>query len=193
MQDRLRAQKRYPRKDSIIILNTPYDARNVRDVTMETLKFFKSFLGITIKYEGVKACNVLLGDTGILLPTIICKFIYLEDKKQVWKNRKALRKKVNPIKQKFIILKETLPKADAEIKATAVRMGLETVTNNCIVSVAVTGKNGSKKYMKVNSLDDFNKIEPNAIKRTIVEVNKNSRGASDRVSPEGKRPYMSNK
>ena len=40
MQERLRAQERYSRKDSVIILNPPYDARNVRDVTMETLKFF---------------------------------------------------------------------------------------------------------------------------------------------------------
>ena len=32
-----------PRKDSIIILNPPYDARNVRDVTMETLKFKRVF------------------------------------------------------------------------------------------------------------------------------------------------------
>ena len=86
-----------------------------------------------------------------------------------------------------------MPKVDPEIKATAVRMGLETVTNNCIVLVAVTGENGSKKYMKVNSLDDLNKLETNAIKRKFVEVNKNSRGASDRVSPEGKKPYMSNK
>ena len=193
MQEQLRAQEIYSRKDNIIILNPPYDARNVRDVTMETLKFFKSFLGITIKYEGVKACHVLPGDTGIFLPSVICKFIYFEDKTQVWKNRSALRKKVNPINQKFIILNETLPKADAEIKATAVRMGLETVTNNCIVSVAVTGENGSKKYMKVNSLDDLNKLEPNAIKRKFVEVNKSSRDASDRVTPEGKKPYMSNK
>ena len=76
------------------------------------------------------------------------------------KNRRTLRKKVNPINQKIIILNETLPKADTEIKATAVRMGLETVTNNCIVSVAITGENGSKKYMKVNSLDDLKKLEP---------------------------------
>ena len=86
-----------------------------------------------------------------------------------------------------------MSKADAEIKATAVRMGLETVTNNCIVSVAVTGENGSKKYIKIKSLDDLNKLEPNAIKRKFVEIIKSSRGTSDRVSPEGKKPYMSNK
>ena len=160
---------------------------------METLKFFKSFLGITVKFEGVKACHVLPGETGIFLPRIICKIIYFEDKTQVWKNRRALRKKVNPKNQKFNISNETLPETDAEIKATAVHMWLETVTNNCIVSVAVTGENASKKLIKVNSLDDLNKLEPNEIQRKFVEVKKSSRGASCRVSPEGKKPYMSNK
>ena len=108
-------------------------------------------MGITIKYEGVKACHIQPRDTGIFLSSVICKFIYFEDKTQFWKNKRALRKKFNPINQNFIILNETLPKADAEIKSTAVRMGLETVTNNCIVSVAVTGENLSKMYIKVNS------------------------------------------
>ena len=73
------------------------------------------------------------------------------------------------------------------------KVSLNASTNSCIVSVAVNGENGSKKYMKVNSLDDLNKLELNAIKRQFVEVNKGSRGASDRVSPEGKKLYMSNK
>ena len=93
MKERLLAQERYSRNDSIMILNPPYDTRNVRNVIMETLKFFKSFLGITIKYEGVKACHVLPGDTGIFLISVICKIIYFEAKTQVWKNRRALRKR----------------------------------------------------------------------------------------------------
>ena len=156
MQERLRAQETTSRKNSIIILNPPYDSRNVGDVTMATLKFFKSFLGITIKYEGVKTCHVLPCDTGVFLLSVICKFFYFEDKTQVWKNRRALRKKVNPINRKFIVSKEALPKADAENKA-AVSLGLETVTNKCIVSVSNTCENGSKMYIKVNSLDDLKK------------------------------------
>ena len=59
-------------------------------------------------------------------------------------------------------------------------MGLKTLTNDCIVSVAVSGGKGSKKYIKVNSLDDLNKLEPNAIKRKFVEANNSTRGAFDR-------------
>ena len=40
MRERLNAQERDSRKDSIIILNPLYDARNVRDVTIETLTVF---------------------------------------------------------------------------------------------------------------------------------------------------------
>ena len=137
-------------------MNPPYDARNVRDVTMETLNFSR-VLGKKIKYKGVKACFVLSGDTSIFFHSVICKLIYYEDKSQVWKNSRALRKKVNLMNQKFIILKEILPKADTEIKATAVRMGLEMVTNNSIVSSAVRGENGTKMRIKVNSLADFKK------------------------------------
>ena len=80
MQERLRAQERYSRKDTITMLNPPYDARNVRDVTMETLNFFKSFLGITVKYEGEKACHYLPGDTSIFPPSVICKFFFSRTK-----------------------------------------------------------------------------------------------------------------
>ena len=67
-------------------------------------------------------------------------------------------------------MNETLPKADAAIKATAVRMGLETVTNNCFVSVAVSGEKGSKNSIKFISLDDLKKLEPNAIKRKLLRL-----------------------
>ena len=46
-------------------------------------KNFQEFLGITIKNEDVKAYHVLPGDTGIFLPSLLCKFIYFEDKTQV--------------------------------------------------------------------------------------------------------------
>ena len=40
LNKRLRAQERYTRKDSILVVNPPFDARVVNDVTRETLKFF---------------------------------------------------------------------------------------------------------------------------------------------------------
>ena len=40
INDRLRAQERYTRKDSLLIVNPPFDARQVCNVTHETLKFF---------------------------------------------------------------------------------------------------------------------------------------------------------
>ena len=39
LNKRLRAQERYTRKDSILVVNPPFDARVVNDVTRETLNF----------------------------------------------------------------------------------------------------------------------------------------------------------
>ena len=46
-----------------------------------------------------------------------------------------------------------------------------------------------RKILKVNSLDDLKKLEPNAIKRKFVEVHNISRYANDRVSLEEKTIY----
>ena len=43
LNDRLRNQERYTRKDSIIIVKPPLDARKCNDVTAEALKFFLKF------------------------------------------------------------------------------------------------------------------------------------------------------
>ena len=42
INDRLRAQERYTRKDSVLIINPPFDARIAKDVTSETLVFLKN-------------------------------------------------------------------------------------------------------------------------------------------------------
>ena len=40
LNDRLRTQERYTRKDSVLIINPPFDARTAEDFTNETLVFF---------------------------------------------------------------------------------------------------------------------------------------------------------
>ena len=42
LNKRLRAQERYTGKDSILVVNPPFDARVVNDVTRETLKFLNN-------------------------------------------------------------------------------------------------------------------------------------------------------
>ena len=51
LNDRLRTQERYTRKDSIIVVSPPFDARKCNDVTAEAPKFFQNFLKIHIPFE----------------------------------------------------------------------------------------------------------------------------------------------
>ena len=81
LNKRLRAQERYTRKDSILVVNPPFDARVVNDVTPENLKIFEQFLKITIAYDSIKACHIIPGSArGNSMPTVICKFIYFDQK-----------------------------------------------------------------------------------------------------------------
>ena len=48
MNNRLRCQERYSRKDCVLISNPPFEARKSADVTRDTLKFFQNFLGMKI-------------------------------------------------------------------------------------------------------------------------------------------------
>ena len=93
MNDRLRCQERYSRKDCVLISNPPFEARNSADVTRDTLKFFQIFLGMKIDYIRIKACHLLPGNNAKTTSTVICKFIFYQDKIDVHKKRRSLRNK----------------------------------------------------------------------------------------------------
>ena len=61
INDCLRAQERYTRKDSVLIINPPFDARTAKDVTSETLVFFEKLLQIKLAYCDIKACHIVPG------------------------------------------------------------------------------------------------------------------------------------
>ena len=101
MNDRLRAEERYTRKDSIIFVNTPFDARKCNDVITEALKLFQSFffLKIHVPFENIKACHILRNTGNALqVPSVICKFFYF-DKNNVYAKRWHLKKN-HPINRK---------------------------------------------------------------------------------------------
>ena len=91
LNDRLRAQERYSRKDSILIVNPPFDNRSAQDVTLETLKFFDKFLGVYLERPSIKVCHIVPGQLKYNnIPTVICKFIYFADQKEIFKKKRAL-------------------------------------------------------------------------------------------------------
>ena len=164
INDRLRAQERYTRKDSLLIVNPPFDARQVCNVTHETLKFFEKFLGVEITEDSIKACHIISNSGNeFQLPTVICKFIYFADKQSVYEKRKRLRKTKNRINNKFIYLNEPLPEYEAQIKNEANKQNMITATHNCAVSVLVEIGREKAKFVKINEIEDLDSI--NAIKR----------------------------
>ena len=93
INNRLRAQERYSRKDSLLIVNPPFDANRVQNVTSEALKFFQNYPGVKFQYDAIKACHVVPSTVNNIMPTVICKFLYFEDKTMIYKKRRALRNK----------------------------------------------------------------------------------------------------
>ena len=165
MNDRLRAQERYTRKDSVMIFNPPFDANRCQNVTIETLKFFKKFLNVDLHINRIKACHVVPSkvDKGTM-PSVVCKFIYFEDKQAVYDNRRMLKKNRNFANGKFMFINELLPEVEASIQQEANKLNMITATHNCTVSVLIEDKNNKTKFVKVNEISELEQLP--AIKRS---------------------------
>ena len=121
----------------MLVWNPPFDAREVDDVTDEIIDFFRTSLKINISRGGIKACHMYMGNYGNNMPTIICKFVYFDDKYAVYKARRNLKYKKNILHKRNIYITERLPEQEAIIKKAANDMVLITTPHNCIVSVLV--------------------------------------------------------
>ena len=175
LNDRLRDQERYTKKDSIIIVNPPFDARKFNDMTADALKFFQTFLKIHIPSEKIKACHVL-PNTGnaMQLPSVICKLLYFDDKNNVYSKRWHLKKKNNPINRKNIYINEPLPEIENGIANETKKGKMIVSTHNCVVSVLVENGINKPNFMRVNELEDLDRV--NAIKKNKTATMKNWTG-----------------
>ena len=165
LQERIRAQEPYSKKNTLEICNPPFDAQRSNNVLLDILWFFEKNLRIELREMRIKACHILLG-TGndFVLPPVIVKFIYFDDKNNVYKSRKSLKKMKNKINDWNIYINEHLPKVDAELKNEAQKQSFITSTNNCKVSVLVSKANNTIVYRRINYTSDLANV-PNAIKR----------------------------
>ena len=99
------------------------------------------------------------------MPTIICKFVYFDDKHAVYKARRNLKYQKNILNKRNIYITECFPEQEAIIKNAASDMDLITSTHNCIVSVLVHDekRRGETIFMRVDAVDELQTI--NAVKR----------------------------
>ena len=94
INDLLRSQERYSSKDCKLNSNPPFEARNSVDVTQDTLKFFQIFLWMKIDYNRIKFCHLVPSKNAtVTTSTVICKFIFYQDKIDVYKKRRILQNK----------------------------------------------------------------------------------------------------
>ena len=111
------------------------------------------------------------------LPSVICKFLYFDDKNNVYSKRWHLKKKNNPINRKIIYINEPLPEIEAVIAEEAKKRDMIVSTQNCVVSVLVENGIFKPKFMRVNELEDLDRL--NAIKRKQNCNNEKSDGQSE--------------
>ena len=154
MIDRLRAQERYTGKDCVIICNPLFDSM----VNGICLKIF-------LREDRIKACHILPG-TGskVCLDSVICKFVYFDEKGRVFVAKRKLKKLKNQLNNLNIYINERLPKHEAQINNEAKKMGMITSTKNCAVSVMVRNSQNETSFQAVNYDNDLNKVK-NAVLR----------------------------
>ena len=123
-------------------MNPPFNAGTSKNVAYDTLKFFDDFLGVKLTVDSIKACHIIPNtEPEYQMSTVICKFIYFNDKLEVFKKN-----------NKNIYLNEPLPEIEAQIKAEAVKRNMIVSTHNCTVSVLVDRGSQKPTYKKLMML-----------------------------------------
>ena len=86
---------------------------------------------------GIKACHMFMGNLGNNIPTIICKFVYFDNKHAVYTARRNLKCKKNNWNKRKIYKTERLLEQEAINKKAAIDMNSITTTHKCIVQTLV--------------------------------------------------------
>ena len=112
-----------------------------------------------LERPSIKACHIVPGQLKYNnMTTVICKFIYFADQKEIFKKRRALRNKKNAINGNKFYINERLPECEAQIKAEATKCNLITTTHNCDVSVLVENNEQKPQFVRVNEIGELDKL-----------------------------------
>ena len=202
LDERLRNQERYTSKDCIIIQNPPFNAENNTDLAKNILEFFKTVLkNDKIEEKSLKAFHILPNRKPLpngILPAVIVKFVYFQDKDDIFRNRRKLRDYKNPYNNKNTYIIERLPPVEQDIKQEAEKRGFIVSTWNCTISV-LCRRDGSDEniFVQVRNKQDLQKIR-NPVIRAVGETNarikrKETSLAKTDLTPEKKKSKWSQK
>ena len=166
LEQRVSEQEIYTSKDCIIIENMPHLNMNLH-LQEQVCLFFEKYLGFTTNAYNIKACHYLSRWRNERYPpAIIVKFLYFDEKNELYGRKSWLAGKKHPVNTKPIFMKERLPRCQKEIFEHAKQEGLITSTYNCKVKVFTKTEDNQFRSVVVNSKKAVDDIKEKAIKKT---------------------------
>lgn len=165
LEVRISEQERYSSKDCLIIENAQLNVSNCEDLRVSLCQFFMRYLDYKVTPSCIKACHKLSKGGRGYPPTVIAKFVYFDDKNEIYARRSLLGKTVNPTNKRPIFLKERLPKRDLEIYKQAINNKCIATTQNCQVKIFCQDNDGNKVSVPVKSLKALEEMVHRAVKR----------------------------
>ena len=107
--------------------------------------------------DAIKACHPLGIWKGNTPPAVIVKFIYYNDKIELYNRRPVLANFRNPLNGKPVYVKERLPQHDLSLQKRANELDLVTTTYNWNTN-QLSNQRRNKRPGDVIEIDNFDKI-----------------------------------
>ena len=126
------------------------------------------------------------------LSSVICKFLYFDDKNNVYSKRWHFKKKNNPINRKNIYINEPLPEIEARTAHEAKKRDMIVSIHNCVVSVLAENCINKQKFMRVNELEDLDRVMAIKRKENYNFEKPDRRSEENITSPPKKRQVFDN-
>ena len=130
LKTRMSDQKQYPSKDCLIFSKFPVNPLS-NTLPMDMSIVIQETFRYQVGPDCMKVCHPMK-ITGENIPIII-KFVYFNDKNEIFRRRKQLSGQLNNGTQMYI--NERLSKADTEIIEESVQLALLSISKNCVVKV----------------------------------------------------------
>ena len=141
---------------------------NVSPLSHQVYDFLKYYLNYDTNPGNFKACHPLGSwKNEKFAPAVIVKFLYYDEKNEIYGRMSWLLRSSNPINGKPVYFKERLLPKQREIKMRADEAGLITSTYNCQVKTFTKTADGKYKSIKLNSLRAVRNIQDVANKKQV--------------------------
>ena len=163
-------QEIYTSKDCIVIENMSHLDMKLY-LREQVCLLFERYLGFTTNAYNTKACHYLSRWRDERYPpAIFVKFLYSDEKNELYGRKSWLAGKKLPVNAKPKFLKERLPRCQKEIFKHANQEGLIASTYNCKVNVFTKNEDNQFRSVIVNSKRAVDDIKERAIQKPQLKL-----------------------